>query len=86
MRPSGLPQPPSKAYLEEVMAFYVGLAALQVGDDVRADSTRERDCRLPSWTATLTKLRPTFRILERWWQTRLPVLCHPSRRLFIAIS
>ncbi len=39
---SGLPKPATKAYLEEVTAFYVGLAALQVGDDVRADSTLER--------------------------------------------
>ena len=34
---SRLPEPGSKAYAEYVSAFYVGLAALQVGDDVRAD-------------------------------------------------
>ncbi len=33
----GLPKPPSKAYTDYVSAFYVGLAALQVGDDVRAE-------------------------------------------------
>ena len=43
---SGLPKPASKAYLDEVTAFYVGLAALQVGDDVRADSTLERATQL----------------------------------------
>jgi tetratricopeptide (TPR) repeat protein len=43
---SGLPQPASKAYLDEVTAFYVGLAALQVGDDVRANSTLERATQL----------------------------------------
>src|ERR1700761_8442349 len=43
---SGLPQPPSKTYLEDVKAFYVGLAALEVGDDVRADSTLEQATRL----------------------------------------
>ena len=43
---SGLPKPATKAYLEEVKAFYVGLAALQVGDDVRADSTLERATQL----------------------------------------
>jgi Tfp pilus assembly protein PilF len=43
---SGLPKPPSKAYLDEVKAFYVGLAALEVGDDVRADSTLEMATRL----------------------------------------
>ena len=43
---SGLPKPSSKAYLDEVRAFYVGLAALQVGDDVRADSTLERATQL----------------------------------------
>ena len=39
---SGLPKTGTPAYLDEVTAFYVGLAALQVGDDVRADSTLER--------------------------------------------
>ncbi len=33
-----LPDPASKTYLDFVSAFYVGLAALQVGDDVRAES------------------------------------------------
>src|SRR5450432_3586674 len=33
-----LPAKSSKEYNEVVRAFYVGLAALQVGDDVRADS------------------------------------------------
>jgi thioredoxin-like negative regulator of GroEL len=32
--------------MEEVKAFYVGLAALEVGDDVRADSTLEQATRL----------------------------------------
>ena len=45
-RPSGLPKPDTKAYLDEVTAFYVGLAALQVGDDVRADATLERATQL----------------------------------------
>src|SRR5580693_9850750 len=40
--PAGLPKTGTPAYLDEVTAFYVGLAALQVGDDVRADSTLER--------------------------------------------
>ncbi len=43
---SGLPTPRSQAYQDEVTAFYVGLAALQVGDDVRADSTLERATQL----------------------------------------
>jgi Tfp pilus assembly protein PilF len=43
---SGLPKPASQAYLDEVRAFYVGLAALQVGDDVRADSTLDRATQL----------------------------------------
>src|SRR5579862_9500501 len=34
---SRLPDPSSKTYSDFVSAFYVGLAALQVGDDVRAD-------------------------------------------------
>ena len=33
-----LPEKGSKAYAEVVSAFYVGLAALQVGDDVHAES------------------------------------------------
>jgi len=33
-----LPEKGSKAYADVVSAFYVGLAALQVGDDVRAES------------------------------------------------
>src|ERR1700674_2776181 len=38
-RPSaGLPAKSSKEYNELVRAFYIGLAALQVGDDVRADN------------------------------------------------
>jgi Tfp pilus assembly protein PilF len=43
---TGLPKPATQAYLDEVKAFYVGLAALQVGDDVRADSTLERATQL----------------------------------------
>ncbi len=43
---SGLPKPASAGYLDEVTAFYVGLAALQVGDDVRADRTLERATQL----------------------------------------
>jgi tetratricopeptide (TPR) repeat protein len=34
-----LPEKTSKAYSDFVSAFYVGLAALQVGDDVRAESS-----------------------------------------------
>jgi len=37
-RESELPKPPSKEYNEAVRTFYVGLAALQVGHDVQADS------------------------------------------------
>jgi Tfp pilus assembly protein PilF len=33
-----LPDPSSRAYADYVSTFYVGLAALQVGDDVRAES------------------------------------------------
>src|SRR6476619_5265709 len=33
-----LPAKSSKEYKEVVRAFYIGLAALQVGDDVRADA------------------------------------------------
>ncbi|MGC2403642.1 MAG: FG-GAP-like repeat-containing protein [Acidobacteriaceae bacterium] len=43
---SRLPKPGSAVYREEVKAFYVGLAALQVGDDVRADSTLQRATQL----------------------------------------
>src|SRR5271156_6939797 len=43
---SGLPKTGTPAYLDEVTAFYVGLAALEVGDDVRADSTLERATKL----------------------------------------
>ncbi len=35
---SNVPSPGSKEYSELVTAFYVGLAALQVGDDARADA------------------------------------------------
>src|SRR6266404_4535339 len=37
-----LPQKSSKEYVEYTRAFYVGLSALQVGDDVRADSSLGR--------------------------------------------
>ena len=43
---TGLPKAGTSGYLDEVTAFYVGLAALQVGDDVRADSTLEQATRL----------------------------------------
>ena len=43
---SGLPKASSQTYRDEVRAFYVGLAALQVGDDVRADSTLEKATQL----------------------------------------
>ena len=43
---SGLPKPGTQTYLGEVTAFYVGLAALQVGDDVRADSTLQQATQL----------------------------------------
>ncbi|PWT87304.1 MAG: hypothetical protein C5B55_14975, partial [Blastocatellia bacterium] len=37
-RRESLPQKDSKEYKDAIKAFYVGLAALQVGDDVRADA------------------------------------------------
>src|SRR5271155_2645510 len=37
-RSNKLPDRSSKTYAEAVSAFYVGLAALQVGDDVHAES------------------------------------------------
>ena len=43
---TGLPKPGTHAYSDEVTAFYVGLAALEVGDDVRAESTLERATQL----------------------------------------
>ncbi|HEX8116772.1 MAG TPA: hypothetical protein VF521_05830, partial [Pyrinomonadaceae bacterium] len=36
-RRADLPEPGSPKYLSAVRAFYVGLSALQVGDDVRAE-------------------------------------------------
>src|SRR5688572_8465148 len=36
-RADNLPQKSSKEYNEAVRTFYIGLAALQVGDDIRAD-------------------------------------------------
>jgi hypothetical protein len=41
-----LPEPNSKAYKDLVSNFYVGLAALQVGDDVRAESTLSQAVRI----------------------------------------
>jgi tetratricopeptide (TPR) repeat protein len=41
-----LPDKSSKTYAEFVSAYYVGLAALQVGDDVRADSDLSRATQL----------------------------------------
>jgi Tfp pilus assembly protein PilF len=43
---SGLPAPSSKDYLDFVSAFYVGLAALQVGDDDRAESSLGKAAKL----------------------------------------
>jgi hypothetical protein len=45
---SGLPKPGSKTYTDLVSAFYVGLAALQVGDDVRAESQLAQATRIAS--------------------------------------
>jgi tetratricopeptide (TPR) repeat protein len=42
----GLPKPGSQRYGQFVSAFYTGLAALQVGDDVRADSSLAEAARL----------------------------------------
>ena len=39
---SGLPAPSSEAYKQLVSAFYVGLSALQVGNDVLADSSLQQ--------------------------------------------
>ncbi len=39
---SGLPAPASKAYRQFVSSFYVGLSALQVGNDVLADSSLQK--------------------------------------------
>ncbi len=39
---SGLPNPTSQTYRDYVSSFYVGLAALQVGDDVRAEKELAR--------------------------------------------
>jgi Flp pilus assembly protein TadD len=41
-----LPDPSSRAYAELVSAFYVGLSALQVGDDVRAESSLAKSTQL----------------------------------------
>jgi len=43
---AGLPPPTSAAYTHYVSAFYTGLAALQVGDDVRAESSLSEATRL----------------------------------------
>ena len=43
-----LPKPGTKAYLQFVNAFYVGLAGLQIGDDVRADASLAESTRLAS--------------------------------------
>src|ERR1700741_3385896 len=43
-----LPDQSSKTYSEVVSAFYVGLAALQVGDDVHADSNLAQVTQLAS--------------------------------------
>lgn len=45
---ASLPVKSSKEYNEVVRAFYIGLAALQVGDDVRADSNLARVTQLVS--------------------------------------
>src|ERR1700722_16765502 len=44
--PPGLPSPSSADYHEFISSFYVGLAALQVGDDVRADISLSRATQL----------------------------------------
>ncbi|HEX6731841.1 MAG TPA: hypothetical protein VF074_17575, partial [Pyrinomonadaceae bacterium] len=36
-RASNLPQKSSNEYNDAIKTFYIGLAALQVGDDIRAD-------------------------------------------------
>src|SRR5665213_2951621 len=43
---SGLPKPSSKTYTDFVSAFYTGLGALQVGDDVRAENELSRATQL----------------------------------------
>ena len=43
---SGLPNPSSPTYRDYVSSFYVGLAALQVGDDVRAERELARSAEL----------------------------------------
>ena len=43
---SGLPDPGSRTYAELVSDFYVGLSALQVGDDVRAQRTLQQATQL----------------------------------------
>ncbi len=43
---SGLPKPSSQTYRDYVSSFYVGLAALQVGDDVRAERELARSAEL----------------------------------------
>jgi hypothetical protein len=44
----GLPKPTSQIYRDYVSSFYVGLAALQVGDDVRAERELARSAELVS--------------------------------------
>lgn len=43
---SGLPKPQSMRYTQFVQAFYVGLAAMEVGNDVRAESSLEQATQL----------------------------------------
>ena len=44
----GLPAPSSQSYKDFVSSFYVGLSALQVGDDVRAENELARSTQLAS--------------------------------------
>ncbi|MCI0488483.1 MAG: FG-GAP-like repeat-containing protein [Blastocatellia bacterium] len=41
-KPSGLPDPSSALYRDAVSAFYTGLAALEIGDDARAEEKLNR--------------------------------------------
>ena len=75
---TGLPDPSSLEYKEVVSAFYVGLAALQVGDDARADASFAEMTRFASgepagwadWGVLALRQRNFDRAMERLERAR----------------
>ncbi len=87
---SGLPRQSSKAYEQYVSSFYVGLSALQVGNDVLADSSLQKATQIApgepaAWAdwGILALRQRTFSLANERFNRALKLAPHNSRVYYL---